>query len=66
MARDVEQSEAPPVSWQMLVSFHDDLDGFLAGVDFDPDRLFGEIDFVPTTGFSTNDRVGHLTALERG
>jgi hypothetical protein len=35
-----------------FVGFHDNLDGFLAGVDLDPDPLFREIDFVPTTGFA--------------
>ena len=64
VAGDVDQSEAPPVFRQMLVGFHDDLDGFLAGVDLDPDRLFREVDFMATTGFAADYRMGHWTASE--
>jgi len=36
------------------------LDGLVAGVDFDADRCIAEIDFVSATNLSPDDRVRHL------
>ncbi|MGO9418543.1 hypothetical protein [Roseiarcus sp.] len=37
-------------NWEFVgVGFDDDLDGFVAGADFDPHGTVSKIDFVPST-----------------
>jgi hypothetical protein len=58
---DVEQSEASAsLRMGLKIGLDKDLDGFVAGVNFDADRGIAEIDFVPATIVSTNNRVRHF------
>jgi len=42
------------------ICLNKNLDGLVAGVDFDADRCIAEIDFVSATIISPDDRVRHL------
>ena len=44
------------------VSFDEYLDGFVAGVIFDPQRVVLEVDFMPPSGFFANNCIGHVHA----
>jgi hypothetical protein len=43
----------------LKIGLHENLDGLVAGVNFDADWCIAEIDFVPPTIVSTNNRVRH-------
>jgi hypothetical protein len=61
VARDVDQGEPTSFFWQFVgVGFDEYFDRFVAGVDFDSQRAFFEIDFVPPSGFAANNCKGHL------
>jgi hypothetical protein len=47
----------------LKIGLDENLDGLVAGVNFDADRRIPEIDFVPTTIVSTNNRVRHSVLL---
>ncbi len=44
------------------VRLDDDLDSFVAGVNFDPHGAVFEIDFVPSARFAANNGMGHERA----
>jgi hypothetical protein len=47
---DVEKDEAAAfLGMGLKIGLDKNLDGFVVGVNFDPDRCIAEIDFVPTT-----------------
>ena len=57
---NVDERESSSLLWQFVgVGFHDDLDSFVAGVDFGPYRAIFEIDFVPSAGFAADYGMGH-------
>ena len=47
----------------LKVGLDKNLDGLVAGVNFDADRCIAEIDFGPPTVVSPDDRVGHWVLL---
>ena len=47
----------------LKIGLDENLDGLVAGMDFHAYRCIAEIDFVPTTIVSANDRVRHLGLL---
>jgi hypothetical protein len=58
---DVEKDEAAAfLGMGLKIGLDKNLDGLVAGVNFDADRCIAEIDFVPTTIVSTNNRVRHF------
>jgi hypothetical protein len=60
---NVDQRESSSLLWQFVgVGFHDYLDSFIAGVDFDPHGAVFKIDFVPSARFAADDSMGHLRA----
>jgi hypothetical protein len=66
VARDVDQGEPSSFFWQIVgVGFDEYFDGFVAGMDFDTQRAVLEIDFVPPSGFTANNCMGHLRAYKK-
>ena len=60
---NVDQRELSSLLWQFVgVGFHDYLDSFVAGVDFDPHGTVFKIDFVPSARFAADDGMGHVRA----
>jgi hypothetical protein len=58
---DVENREAAAfLRMGLKICLNKNLDGFIAGVDFDADRCIAEIHFVSATILSPDDRVRHL------
>jgi hypothetical protein len=58
---DVEKDKAAAfLGMGLKIGLDKNLDGFVAGVNFDADWCVAEIDFVPTTIVSTNNRVRHF------
>jgi hypothetical protein len=63
---DVEYREATALLRMGLeICLDKNLDGLIAGVDFDADRCIAEIDFVSATILSPDDRVRRFSPCSR-
>ncbi len=61
---DIEKDEAAAFfGMRLKIGLDKNLDGLVAGMDFDADRRIAEIDFEPTTIVSSKNRVRHLVLL---
>jgi hypothetical protein len=61
VAWDIEKDEAAAfLGMGLKIGLDKNLDGFVAGVNFDADWFIAEIDFVPATIVCSDDRMRHL------
>jgi hypothetical protein len=65
MAGDIDYGKASPFfRVRFEVCFHKDLDGLLAGMNFDPYRRVFKIHFVSATVLSSDNRVRHFATSD--
>jgi len=59
---NIDECELSSLLWHLVgLGFHNDLDSFVAGVDFNPYRAIFEIDFVAPAGFAADYCMGHVS-----